>query len=336
MLESFLFLGYLYIMQARLIQKPLKSAQDTAAQMVELVQMYSSDLGKMTKWTLPKFFRHVSQLEFRPDPPGQESIARPKITLDKSWPWRDCDDKSILIGSWLFENKVPFFFRATSKRRDGLLHHVFPVALINGRETVLDATYKTGQIGKIDKKVSNSVNLTGNIMQPTLNIFHGDEAAEMSGFFSRVKRKAKKGAIRAARVNPGVFVASELIRAGGDPRKVKLSRYEPLQIARSVNPLSGPFKSLSRKVKKVSRKAKKVGHKALSVPGVRDLVKATPAGAALLKVGKILDRKAQKITSAIDTQEAAAMEQTAQRPKWLIPAAAGAAGLVLLLAIRRK
>jgi len=329
-------------MQARLIQKPLRSAQDTAAQMAELVRMYSGDLGKMAKWPLPKFFRHVASLEFRPDPQGQESIARPRITLDKSWPWRDCDDKSILIGSWLYQNKIPFFFRATSKRRDGLLHHVFPVATIDGRETVLDATYKTGQIGKIDTKVSNTVNLTGNIMQPTLNIFHGDEAPQLGSFFRRVKRKAVKGTIRAARLDPTVFAVSELIRAGGDPRKVKLSRYEPLQFAKKTTPgasmiLNGPFSRISRKVKKVSRKTKKAAHAVLKVPGVRDLVKATPAGAALLKVGQMLDRKAQKVTAAIDAQDAAIQAQEApKRPAWLIPAAAGAAGLVLILAMRKK
>jgi len=324
-------------MQARLIQKPLRSAQDTAAQMAELVRMYSGDLGKMAKWPLPKFFRHVAGLEFRPDPQGQESIARPRITLDKSWPWRDCDDKSILIGSWLYQNKIPFIFRATSKRRDGLLHHVFPVATIDGRETVLDATYKTGQIGKIDTKVSNTVNLTGNIMQPTLNIFHGDEAPQLGSFFRRIKRKAVKGTVRAARLNPGLFVASELIRAGGDPRKVKISRYEPLQQSKKIVGLSGPFKSLSRKVKKVSRKAKKAGHAALSIPGVRDMVRATPGGAALLKVGQILDKRAQKVTAAIDAQENAMQAQEApKRPAWLIPAAAGAAGLVLILAMRKK
>jgi hypothetical protein len=324
-------------MQARLIQRPLKSAQDTAAEMAKIVKSYSSDLKSKSKWPLPKFFRFVAQLDFKPDPAGHESISRPGISLDKSWPWRDCDDKSILIGSWLYENRIPFFFRATSKRRDGLLHHVFPVAIINGRETVLDATYKTGQIGKIDTKVSNTVNLTGAIMQqPTLNIFHGDETEELNGFFSRVKRKAKKGAIRAARVNPGIFVASELIRAGGDPRKVKISRYEPLQVARQINPLSGPFKSLARKAKKVSRKAKKVSHKALSVPGVRAFVQSTPAGSALLKIGKALDKKAQSLTDNIQAADTQLQPVESSRPKWLIPAAAGAGVLVLALALKRK
>lgn len=129
------------------IQK-LGSPENTGAHMMRIVKSYANDIGEMAKWPLPRFYNYVKNLPYLADPKGNEVLARPKWTLSKDWAFRDCDDKAILIGSWLYLNKVPFKFRASSSRKDGALHHVYTVAQINGKEIVLDATYSKNELGK--------------------------------------------------------------------------------------------------------------------------------------------------------------------------------------------
>ena len=53
----------------------------------------------------------------------------------------DCDDKSILIASYLHLNKIKFRFIGGSRKKNSPLHHVWVQAYIDGEWVNLDATY---------------------------------------------------------------------------------------------------------------------------------------------------------------------------------------------------
>ena len=161
--------------------RPLESVGQTAAQMVRMVETYAGDIGEMASWPLPRYFRHIANLEYRADPKGHESVSRPALTLGASWPWRDCDDKAVLMGSWCYLNGVPFHFVASSKRPDKTLHHTWVIADLGGRPLPLDATYPRNYLGWSDPANTRIEPLTGDIMQPTLNTFEGDGGAELLG-----------------------------------------------------------------------------------------------------------------------------------------------------------
>lgn len=226
---------------AKLSQLPLVSANDTAAHMVELVKKYSSDIGEKSKWPLPKFYRFVRSLEFRADPTGHESIARPALTMSPEWPWRDCDDKAIILGCWFYQNKIPFRFRASSKAADGTLHHVYVMAKIKGKYIPIDATYPRNQLGKEEIGLTRKQDLTGDIMESTLNIFEGSRPmninTELMGasFLSRMKRKTTNVVKKIAKV-PGLKESVAAMVPGGSIMLAK---------ARAVNKIVNPPKVAS-------------------------------------------------------------------------------------------
>lgn len=126
----------------------LQSPEQTAAQMVRLSQVYKNDLGDKARWDLPRFFKYVADLPYRKDPRAIESLSRPALSMRENWPWRDCDDKSILLGAWCAFNGIPFRFIASSNRPDKNLHHVFLQAQFK-EPIFLDATYKKNILGEV-------------------------------------------------------------------------------------------------------------------------------------------------------------------------------------------
>jgi hypothetical protein len=204
--------------------RPLVSPVDTAAAMRGLVEAYASDIGDKAKWPLLRFYDYVKALDFRSDPVGQEAIARPKYTMQQGWPWRDCDDKSILIGSWLYLNKIPFRFQASSKKDDGRLHHVYVVAKVNGKDLIIDATYPQNELGYHDPAITRRQDLTGEIMNgSTISIFSGEEQEALGddlrsmctpppqllgSFFGRMARRVKNVAKQATSVADPILSAA--------------------------------------------------------------------------------------------------------------------------------
>jgi len=118
---------------ARLTLTDLQSPEHTAGEMVRLVKTYCKDIGERAKWPIIRFFDFVRNLEYRADPVNNETISRPAFLLEKNWPARDCDDKSILLASWCECNGVPWKFVAKSDRPDRRLHHVYVMACFNGK-----------------------------------------------------------------------------------------------------------------------------------------------------------------------------------------------------------
>ena len=306
--------------------RPLESVEQTAAQMVRLVKQYAADLGEKSSWPLPRFFRFVADLEYRADPKGHESLSRPALAMQESWPWRDCDDKAIMIASWCWLNKIPFKFMASSKRPDKTLHHTWVMCEMFGKQLPLDATYPKNYVGYSDPKNTFVTPLTGDLMQSTLNTFEGDQVSSTllgSSFLSRMKRRAKKAApwAAAAALGPAGIVALAAYK------KKKHGR-----VFAGDELLGSSF--ASRMMRRTKNVARQTGNLARQAAPVLDIV--APG----------LSSRIQSITGKIKGKGAAAQAQeeiqlaptSAAEPiwkkKWFIPAVGGAA--VLLFVMSRK
>lgn len=295
------------VVASRHTQKPLISAAETAREMANLAVKYSSDLGEKAAWPLEQFYKYVKNLPFRSDPMGHESIARPRLTMGESWPWRDCDDKSILMGAWCFANKVPFKFQASSKAPSGVLHHVYVVAKDKtGLPVVLDATYPRNTLGVMDRGTTKIQDLTGDIMDSTLNIFEGD-MQPLLGFSARkfgrgVKRGIRKhGKLIAASAagGPAGFIAYEAYR--NRARLHGETDLSPELMGKSL--FSKVAKKAGKVAKKVAKPVKGVTHVVLRTPGLKDAIAATiPGASAALAVA----RKVNKAYEATATAPASA------------------------------
>lgn len=184
------------MLQAVFTSRRLESPQQTAREMLRIAQQYAGDLGEMARWPVKRFFDHVRKLTYRPDPPKAETLSRPLHTLKENFPFRDCDDKAILMGAWCHANGVPFGFYASSTRKDGRLHHVWTVAEFPAGPVVLDPTYNYHKIGILPQreKLTKIVFLQGSPMY--LNTFEGGETLgfSISKGLKKVGRTVKKSA----------------------------------------------------------------------------------------------------------------------------------------------
>ena len=184
------------MLQAVFTSRRLESPQQTAREMLRIAQQYAGDLGEMARWPVKRFFDHVRKLPYRPDPPKAETLSRPLHTLKENFPFRDCDDKAILMGAWCHANGVPFGFYASSTRKDGRLHHVWTVAEFPAGPVVLDPTYNHHKIGILPQreKLTKIVFLQGSTMY--LNTFEGSETLgfSISKGLKKVGRTVKKSA----------------------------------------------------------------------------------------------------------------------------------------------
>lgn len=108
--------------------------------MYNMVSKYASDLGDLSKMPLQAFYDKVRLIPYRRDVLGQETVARPSLLLSE-FPALDCKKKSILMGSYLLLNGIPFRFIASSQRKDAKFHHVYVQAKIGDTFKNVDATY---------------------------------------------------------------------------------------------------------------------------------------------------------------------------------------------------
>lgn len=170
----------------------LRSPEQTAAEMARLAVQYSGDLGDLAKIPLLQFFRHVQALPYRRDPAGVETVSRPRLLLEKSYPWRDCDDKAVLMAAWCVCNSRPFGFYASSELAGGRpLHHVFCVTRDTaGALLPLDSTYQKNHFGAWPRHTYKTI-LGGEYMPPYLNTLEGNYP-ELGLSFKSIKKAVKK------------------------------------------------------------------------------------------------------------------------------------------------
>jgi len=263
-------------MQAVHTIAPLNTPEQTAREMVRLVRTYAGDIGNKAKWPLKKFYEYVRALPFRPDPVGHETVSRPSLTMQAGYPWRDCDDKAILLGSWCYLNGVPFQFRASSKHPSKRLHHVYTICFINGKEICLDATYPQNELGR-EESYTKISNLTEVIMQPTLNTLEGNTFPGLSNK-KRSFKKIRAGLKKAGRIEGRVFFTPDVI-----PGVMAGNEFEDLS-DEQAQLLGSLWSRTKRRAKKLAKKTGKLGKK---IAGSK--VFKAAAGAAIPGAGAALD-----------------------------------------------
>lgn len=141
-------------------RRPLENVFQTAQEMRRLTLQYWGDLGPWLDAPFISFFNFVCALPYREDPPEVETVSRPLYLLDESYEPRDCDDKAVLIASWLHGHGLPVRFVGVSTLQNKELCHVFSEC--GGLD--IDATYPEyhGILGKYPyyQQVTHRENLT--------------------------------------------------------------------------------------------------------------------------------------------------------------------------------
>lgn len=237
--------------------------------MARLSTQYAADLGDKAHWPLEKFFGYVKNLPYRRDPKNMESIARPALTMQDAFPWRDCDDKAILLGAWCASNFVPFRFVASSKRPDKVLHHVYLEAR-GAKPIILDATYSHNKLGAPAADYTHIEPLTGWIM-PQLQVLEGSQL----GFSLPIPKSVRRATSRAVKVaTTPVRVAK---RGAGVVSRV-IGRAMPGPIRRAIE--SAVRKLVGNKQVTPTIKAAIIAPAtatALAIPGVQPFAAAVPS-----------------------------------------------------------
>ena len=126
--------------------RPLHSVNQTGSEMERLVRTYHADIDHLVHLPLKSFYDLTKRLPYKPDPKFQEFVQRPSFTLSGQARHRDCDDKAVLMGAYLYKNNVPFRFVAVSHRKDRPLHHVLLQANIGGKNKIIDPTYPKNRL----------------------------------------------------------------------------------------------------------------------------------------------------------------------------------------------
>lgn len=192
----------------------LQGPEQTAAEMARLAVQYSGDLGELSKKPLIDFFRFVRALPYRRDPAGVETISRPALLLRPDYPWRDCDDKAILIAAWLVANGRPFAFYAFSELAGGRpLHHVCAATRdAAGNVLPLDATYKKNDFGRWPKHTYKTI-LGGEFMPPYLSTLEGSNMGFSLKSIKKAAVKTVKAPVRAVKASASQLKRGNVIQA---------------------------------------------------------------------------------------------------------------------------
>jgi hypothetical protein len=306
--------------------------------MERLVKTYYKDLGNHLETPFPEFYRYVANLPYRRDPKDIETISRPKFALLARWPWRDCDDKAILIGAWLYAHGVPFRFIAVSKRPDKVLHHVLIEANRAGKNELIDATLKTNNLGMVENYTKSQP--IGNWIMPELRTLEGP----LMGWpklpkvksIKRIAGKVGKGAVKVytAPIKGAVKVARVTSRVIGRnvPGPIKTA------IGKAVRATVGN-RTITPALKAVILPSATAA--ALAVPGAQAFAPGVPIvvnvaldemiKAAKKKAAKVLpgatSTTAPKLTTArkMEIKQALTKQKQERRAAKLAPAPAAAA-----------
>lgn len=124
----------------------LKNVKYTGSLMKRLSMRYRSDVDPYMSMSLMQFYDLVKNIPYRPDPPGNEYLQRPYYTLTQTGGGGDCDDKSIVLGAYLANARIPFRFVAVGAQER--LHHVITEAFVDGKWLHLDPTYSYNTFGQ--------------------------------------------------------------------------------------------------------------------------------------------------------------------------------------------
>ena len=121
-------------------KKKLENPEYTVAEIKRIAEQYKNDLIQFANFGFFKFYNLVRKLKYIPDPKYQETLSRPKYTINENWQGsRDCDDKTILILAFCNLKKIPT--RIVISGIGDKPHHVYPEIYFNKIFVPADATY---------------------------------------------------------------------------------------------------------------------------------------------------------------------------------------------------
>lgn len=143
-------------------------ATSTGNYMRFMVDKYYTDMIPYASLYLSDIFDIIKNIPFRPDPPDEETLMRPRYTMSMQGWGGDCDDKSIALASWaklyggrawtpamvekpdLYKPPKEYDFRFVAVRRPDMdsLHHVFTEIYIKDRWIHADPTYPFNTLGR--------------------------------------------------------------------------------------------------------------------------------------------------------------------------------------------
>lgn len=133
----------------------LKSVGQTSKWMEFLIRRHNADVAPFDDWEFYDFYVYVRQLPYIDDG-DDEQLSRPKYTLPlpqatggkilkfpgkeaETADFRDCDDKAIIIGCWLYRQGIPFRIIACSYKAKDEIHHC--ILQTQNPRMFVDATY---------------------------------------------------------------------------------------------------------------------------------------------------------------------------------------------------
>jgi transglutaminase-like putative cysteine protease len=122
-------------------------AIETMKLMHKMVDKYYLDMAPYGSWSLPEIFDLIKNLPFRPDPPMDETLMRPRYTLTMQGSGGDCDDKSIALAAYCKLQGLPYRFVSVRRKNMKNLHHVFCQIYIAGKWMHADPTYNFNILG---------------------------------------------------------------------------------------------------------------------------------------------------------------------------------------------
>jgi len=144
----------------------LNSVSQTAAWMERIVRRFHSDVMYFDGWEFYRFYSYVRDLPYIDDG-DDEQVSRPKWTLPipgqqmqgGRCEFRDCDDKSVIIGCWLYRQRIPFRFIACAYDPGVEIHHC--ILQIKEPRMFVDSTYPGEDDFPPTKNYHNVTPLTG-------------------------------------------------------------------------------------------------------------------------------------------------------------------------------
>lgn len=132
----------------KLTERLISSPRETVAEIFRLAAEYRDDVAHWRGLNVFEVFDAVRRLEYRSDPDGVERLTRPGKALRPDAPYRDCDEKTVLLAAWYELTGTPYriviagnqIHEATGKPYP---HHVYPEMFNRENRTwyVTDATY---------------------------------------------------------------------------------------------------------------------------------------------------------------------------------------------------
>jgi transglutaminase-like putative cysteine protease len=124
------------------------TAQETGAYMRAMTERYKNDMLPYVHLPLIEVYNAIKSLPYRPDPVDREYLQRPSITMTRSGPGGDCDDKSIALAAYASLLAIPYRFVALRRAGRNTLHHVITQLYLNNSWISFDPTYSFNAYGR--------------------------------------------------------------------------------------------------------------------------------------------------------------------------------------------